>query len=74
MCKIRYIMMIMGLFIWLFLMTNADSACGFDLTDIGSIGAAYMTHLSLYEIGHQVVAEEVGADSPKMSFFIKKGW
>jgi len=49
-----------------------DRACAFDFTDISAIGAAYMTHLSLHEIGHQVVAEKVGADSPKMSFFIKK--
>jgi hypothetical protein len=26
----------------------------------------------LHEIGHQVVAEEAGADSPKMQFFVKK--
>jgi len=62
----------MGLLAWLFLMINGESACAFDFTDISAIGAAYMTHLSLHEIGHQVVAEEVGADSPKISFFTKK--
>ena len=72
MYKIRYIMITMGLLAWLFLMTNGKNACAFHFTDIGAIGAAYMTHLSLYEVGHHVVAEEVGADSPKMSFFTKK--
>ena len=72
MCKIHYIMMIIGLLTELFFMPVFDRACAFDFTDFGAIGAAYMTHLSLHEIGHQVVAEEVGADSPKMSFFIKK--
>lgn len=46
----------------------------FNLKDIASIGAAYSTHIFLHEMGHQVVAEEVGADSPKMHFFtIKDG-
>jgi len=40
--------------------------------DVASIGAAYMTHLFLHEVGHQVVAEEVGADSPQISFFTRK--
>ncbi len=33
-----------------------------------------MTHLGLHEIGHQVVAEEAGADSARMKFFKFKDW
>jgi hypothetical protein len=48
-------------------------AFALDFNDVGAIGAAYMTHLSLHEMGHQVVAEDVGADSPQISFFTQKG-
>ena len=72
MCKIHYIMMIIALLAGLFFMPVFDRACAFGSGDAAAIGAAYMTHLSLHEIGHQVVAEDVVADSPKMSFFIKK--
>ena len=47
-------------------------ALALDSKDIASIGAAYTTHLFFHEMGHQVVAEEVGADSPQMSFFTRK--
>ena len=47
-------------------------ALALDSKDIASIGAAYTTHLFFHEMGHQVVAEEVGADSPKISFFTRK--
>jgi hypothetical protein len=30
-----------------------------------------MTHLGMHEVGHQVVAEEVGADTPRMKFFTR---
>jgi hypothetical protein len=45
----------------------------FDFEDAAAIGAAYTTHLFMHEMGHQVAAEEVGADSPQMSFFTQKG-
>ncbi len=50
-------------------------AHAFDLLrDSAAIGTAFMTHLTLHEMGHQVVAEEVGADSAQMQFFaIKDG-
>jgi hypothetical protein len=48
------------------------SAHASNLKDIASISTAYMTHIFLHEVGHQVVAEEVGADSPKMHFFTMK--
>jgi len=47
-------------------------ALALDSKDVVSIGAAYTTHLFFHEMGHQVVAEEVGADSPKISFFTRK--
>jgi len=56
----------------LFLMRPTPDALAFDFTDVAAIGAAYMTHLSLHELGHQVVAEEVSADSPRMHFFTRK--
>jgi hypothetical protein len=47
-------------------------ALAFDLKDAVSIGAAYTTHLFIHEVGHQVLADEVGADSSQMSFFTFK--
>jgi len=43
----------------------------FDAEDAATIGAAYMTHLFLHEVGHQVIAEDVGAHS-QMDFFTRK--
>ena len=40
--------------------------------DTAAIAAAFVTHLTLHEMGHQVVAEEAEADSPKMQFFVRK--
>jgi len=56
----------------MFFMLPGTDALGFDFRDISSIGAAYTTHLFFHEMGHQVVAEEVGADSPKIGFFARK--
>ena len=70
--KTFFIVVVPILIVWLFFVPDNERAYAFDFTDIGAIGAAYMTHLSLHEIGHQIVAEESGADSPKMSFFTKK--
>ncbi len=51
----------------------APAAYGFDyIKDTAAIGAAFMTHLFLHETGHQVVAEEVGADTAQMHFFAFK--
>ena len=41
----------------------------FDFSDLVSIGSAYTTHLFLHEMGHQIVADEVGADSHRINFF-----
>ena len=70
--KSRYITSVVGLLACLFLMNTGQTAYAFGFRDVASIGAAYMTHLSLHELGHQVVAEEVGADSPQISFFTRR--
>jgi len=71
--KIRPVVVTPGLIVCLFFLPPAECACAFDLQDAAAIGAAYTTHLFMHEMGHQVVAEEVGADSPQMSFFTWKG-
>jgi hypothetical protein len=71
--KIRPVVIAAGLIVCLFFVPPTERACAFDFQDAAAIGAAYTTHLFLHEMGHQVVAEEVGADSPKMSFFTRKG-
>jgi hypothetical protein len=70
--KVRHTMIVLGLLVWLFSISNVRTGCAFNLEDVAAIGAAYMTHLSLHELGHQVVAEEVAADSPRMHFFTNK--
>ncbi len=40
--------------------------------DVGSLGAAFMTHLFIHEMGHQIVADDVGASSHKMQFFANR--
>ena len=70
--KSRYVIIVMGVLAWLFLVNTGQTAYAFGFRDVGAIGAAYMTHLSLHELGHQVVAEDVGADAPHMSFFTRR--
>lgn len=48
------------------------TAHGFDWTDLLDIGSAYATHLTLHELGHQIVADEVGAEDHKLSFMAQK--
>ena len=69
---LRSTMMGTGLILCVLFLFSAPDAIAFDFKDAASIGAAYTTHLFLHEVGHQVVAEEVGADSPKMSLFTRK--
>ena len=61
--------------ICLFFMPEAQSASAFSfkriLGNAATIGSAYITNLYLHELGHQVVANEVGAESPKMAFFTR---
>ena len=70
--KSRCITIVVGLLVCLFSLNKGQMACAFGFRDVVSIGGAYMTHLSLHELGHQVVAEEVGADSPHISFFTRR--
>jgi len=70
--KNRFITVLVGLLIWVFLMNTGQIAYAFGFRDVASIGAAYMTHLSLHELGHHVVAQEVGADAPHISFFTRR--
>lgn len=75
-CRIRPILIAAGLILWLLFIPNAKPAGAFDLgaafTNTLAVGAAYTTHLFLHELGHQVVADEVGADSHHMNFFTQK--
>lgn len=71
--KIRPVVIAASLIVCLFFLPPAERACAFDFEDAAAIGAAYTTHLFMHEMGHQAVAEEVGADSPQMSFFTWKG-
>jgi len=48
------------------------SAWSINFFDLFKIGSAYLTHLTLHEIGHQLVADEVGATNHKISFFTQK--
>jgi hypothetical protein len=40
-----------------------------NIKGVASIGAAYMAHLFMHEMGHQLLADEVGADSHRIKFF-----
>jgi hypothetical protein len=47
-------------------------AYGFDFSDLLEISSAYITHLTLHELGHQLVADEVGVTNHNISFFTQK--
>lgn len=57
-----------ALILWLSMMISAQPASAFQFNDMVSIGTAYTTHLFLHELGHQVVAQEVGATGTEMHF------
>ena len=64
------------LVICLLLTSVCKDASAFNLNEsvkgIASIAAAYSTHLFFHEMGHQVVADDVGAKNHKISFFTTK--
>ncbi len=66
------IMIVTSLAVFAFFVTSPPHTYAFDFIDIATIGAAYLTNLGFHEIGHDVVAEETGAESNKISFFTKK--
>lgn len=51
----------------------SHSAWGFKFYEFVEISTAYMTHLTIHEMGHQIVADEVGVTNHKISFFTEKG-
>jgi hypothetical protein len=54
------------------LISMAKKSEAFDLTDLIDIGSAYMAHLYMHEMGHHVVANEVGAEGNKIGFMVQK--
>jgi hypothetical protein len=42
-----------------------------DFNDFMDIGAAFMTNLTIHELGHQIIADEVGAKNHHVKFFAK---
>jgi len=72
--RILPIVMAAGFFMGLFIVMGGKPSLAFELRDMAAIGAAYTTHLFFHEVGHQVMANEVGADSSHMKFFtVKEG-
>jgi hypothetical protein len=69
--KISRSIITIGLLISVSLAASAKNSPAFEFNDAVAIGAAYMTHLGMHEVGHQVVAEDVGADTPRMKFFTR---
>lgn len=76
MYNIRPLVFALGLLVWLSFMSNVKSASAFAFADVlkdtAAVGLAYTTHLFFHELGHQVVADKVGAVSHRMDFFTFK--
>ena len=53
-------------------LTSSRSAWSFNFFDLIEIGSAYLTHLTIHEMGHQIVADQVGATNHKITFFTEK--
>jgi hypothetical protein len=47
-------------------------AQAWEWSDMVDIGMAYVTHLYLHELGHQVIADEVGAENHQIQFMKQK--
>ena len=66
-------MAIAALFLFICLMTDGEGTYAFDLKrdlkSAVSVGMAYSVHIFFHELGHQLVADDVGAVGHKMSFF-----
>ncbi len=61
-----------GLLLAVVCLTSGPKAWAFGFGDMLEIGSAYLTHLSLHELGHQLVADEVGVTNHKITFFTEK--
>lgn len=67
--QFRYILAVMialGVFC-----TPSRQTLAADFNDFIEIGAAFMTNLAMHELGHQIVADEVGAENHRIKFFAK---
>jgi len=42
------------------------------MKDLSSLGLAYSTHIFVHELGHQVVADDMGAEDHNISFLTKR--
>jgi hypothetical protein len=69
--KIRLITTTAAFLAFLFVIPNPQIASALDPMDPVAIGLAYTTHIFFHELGHQVVADEVGLDSHQMDFFTR---
>ena len=71
--KVRPILVAVGIMSLILFLPKGENASAFDIkdamTDVASIGSAYMTHIFFHELGHQMVADEVGVKSHQMKFF-----
>lgn len=63
---------IFSLSFFIFSQASFSNAGEIGFTDLMEIGSAYLTHLSLHELGHQLVADEVGVTNHKITFFTHK--
>lgn len=61
-----------GLFLLIVGILPVRPAWGFSFYDLVEISSAYLTHLSIHELGHQLVADEVGVTNHKITFFTEK--
>ncbi len=59
-------------YLLLLVVIPTPTAWSFNVSDIFEIGSAYITHLTLHELGHQLVADEVGVTNHKISFFTQR--
>ena len=71
--KVRPILVAVSIMSLILFLPKGKNASAFDImdavADAASIGSAYMTHLFFHEMGHQIVADEVGVESHQMKFF-----
>lgn len=72
----RFISITIGVLTFMSLLHYGEEARAFNLRnaaeDTISIGLAYTTHLFFHELGHQLIADEVGAEAHQMNFFTFK--
>ena len=74
--KSRFLFIGMGMLICFFLIIYTSTARAYETSeaakDLTAMGLAYSTHIFFHELGHQVVADEVGAEAHNMSFMTRR--